>query len=1122
MRRAWPAARIARACCALGVSAALGGDPGPPAPAPAEAPPAVRGVVRDAAGVPLGGATVRVLPLPPDAASGDRAGQVALAPWVATTAEGGAFRADGLDGSVFRVRVEAPGHAPASLPHVPRGQSIDVRLERGKLVRGRTLVEGSTTPIPGARVELCDQGAVPFSAAACGRVSSDERGEFVFDGAPDGPLYVRATAALHAASRALRVEPGVDPIGIGLGPGAWIRGVVHDHRDVPLEGARVRVTREGGTRDLLSPEIWPITSDAAGRFVVPGLAAGEGHVLHAERPDRPAARTEPFPIEPGHDLELRVRMPAAAALTLALVAPERKPVPDVTLFLQQAGSADDFGPLASAVPATSVARGHDGSFTIHGLEAGRFDLLVVPVRYAELRRNGVELVPGETTDLGALTLDEGRTIAGRVIDPEGEPIEGAAVRAWDGGPLESAREATSGSEGGFEIAGLRTGSITLHVEAQGFLPGQLRVEEGLEEAEVVLQPAAGLAGRVETSDGEAPPAFVVLVHAEAAGAAGPVGLVKQQSFSVGDGAWRIDDVGVGRYTVEVRAAGWAPGRRRGVEASAGEATEVPLIVLPRGLVVSGSVEVEDDGSPLAGATVAARQGAGFIPEATPERPAVVTDERGRFELAGLEPGPVTLRASYPGFAPSEIALELGPDSPLDEVRLALKAGGRLTGTVRDRDGLPLPDRTLLLTRGSDVLGGADESAVTGADGTYDFPHVVAGSHTLRLLPASQDGFEVVTKTAVVSEGGIAVVDFEPEASIRLSGFVLDDERPLAHAQLFFTPASGLQLAGVKLARADGDGRYEVALDAPGRYRVMVQTGVTGGSSTEVDVPEERDVVRDIALASAGISGTVTDEDGAPVPGAAVAARPEVESEPLGEALLIAETDDAGRYAIQGLADGVYRVTAVASGYRVGEVHPVTVDAARGTLTVDLRLEGGRRLHGLVVDPQGRGIAGAYVFGASSASPDPLNPASAETDVNGAFEMTSPADGPLDLSVFAAGWAPSLARGLVPDERGEHEPIVLHVRPGGRLRVQVVDHEGHPVAGVHLLARPVPAFVGSEIGRLLRPPPPTDAAGVAWIELLSRGNWEIAIVGQSDVAPLVVPIDDGAEREALLRLPASPW
>jgi len=76
--------------------------------------------------------------------------------------------------------------------------------------------------------------------------------------------------------------------------------------------------------------------------------------------------------------------------------------------------------------ALSDAQGH---FEVGGLAPGRARLEVSPADKLPLRREPLLLAPGDARDLGDVVVSTGVVISGRVLDQDGQVLEGAQVEA---------------------------------------------------------------------------------------------------------------------------------------------------------------------------------------------------------------------------------------------------------------------------------------------------------------------------------------------------------------------------------------------------------------------------------------------------------------------------------------------------------------------------------------------------------------------------------------------------------------------------------------------------------------------------------------------------------------------
>jgi uncharacterized membrane protein YgaE (UPF0421/DUF939 family) len=141
--------------------------------------------------------------------------------------------------------------------------------------------------------------------------------------------------------------------------------------------------------------------------------------------------------------------------------------------------------------------------------------------------------------------------------------------------------------------------------------------------------------------------------------------------------------------------------------------------------------------------------------------------------------------------------------------------------------------------------------------------------------------------------------------------------------------------GQQAARAEAgpDGAYWLDAPAPGAYVLLTAAGSHQPAATTVIVPQQANgsTVVNVILAATGgrLTGMVAAST-RPVPGARVTLL-----DTAGKAVAAADTDEAGRYAIEGLPDGEY--TAVASGYPPA-ASTLHIAEGEGTVRHDIELK----------------------------------------------------------------------------------------------------------------------------------------------------------------------------------------
>lgn len=193
-----------------------------------------------------------------------------------------------------------------------------------------------------------------------------------------------------------------------------------------------------------------------------------------------------------------------------------------------------------------------------------------------------------------------------------------------------------------------------------------------------------------------------------------------------------------------------------------------------------------------------------------------------------------------------------------------------------------------------------------------------------------------------------------------------------------------------------------------------------------------------------------------------------------------------------------------TGPDAGRVEIAGAAPATEELAAPVEAPAGPRLHGRVLDPNGRPIAGATViagdgrgFPLDVVGPVPrfLKRARAETDAEGRYELAGLAAGSLRMLVRAPGFAPSEEADVpVPDTATfELEDVVL--QPGALLTGVVVDPDGTGVPGAKLyLESPgdfrMRAFLSEDME--VRPSAVTDPGGRFRIDELALGAWNLRI------------------------------
>ena len=250
------------------------------------------------------------------------------------------------------------------------------------------------------------------------------------------------------------------------------------------------------------------------------------------------------------------------------------------------------------------------------------------------------------------------------------------------------------------------------------------------------------------------------------------------------------------------------------------------------------------------------------------------------------------------------------------------------------------------------------------------------------------------------------------------------------------------------------------------YRGQAQVGIVadGYQATTAMVTADRlrsaDGV-DIALTpSALLSGNVVDASGSPVAGAWLWVQPSAASGgwTIGPGAWKATSASDGSFFIAGVASGhAYNLHAEANGYarRTLAIPAAPEGATRDTVRVILVR--GRRVHGIIADPQDAPIPGAEVAlqpvaatGDGGYSWDATARKTSVTDARGAFEFPGTRAGRHELTANHPDHVRVLATAFdVPSGEGAEDVGTLTLEVGAAIEGIVRDFQRRPVAGAQV-------------------------------------------------------------------------
>lgn len=944
-------------------------------------------------GKPIAGALVQVEPTP-------RMRRGPPATWRAARQ----FAVSGPDGAVHLARsasdsldlsAAADGYAVAARSQA-RGSKAILVLDRGRALPLKILAaDGAPASGVLARVGPSSHpvGFTDDAGQMTLRLPGDAKTPVHFD-APGG-----SQLSIHLAASP---TPDAKPRTITLPAVRTLSGKVIDALSrQPVPGALVWERREDRAGSLTDGAgLFSRTAAAQSPARLNALARG---YLSADLPD----------VAPGAAAPVIALRPAAAVEGKVTDA-DGRPVARAELTVQRAPAGFGPGPGrqirrmffgGGALQRPEAWSRDDGSFHLGGLDPETpSDLLAQAKGFAPATVELLGLAPRRTKPGVVVTLTRGASLTGLVVDEKGQPIRGAEISlepsSRDGSPgawlrvFESARaeqttKGVSDGDGRFTVENISPGFYGVAARCRGFATTTAPARDLKEDAPVdigriVLEPGVTVDGKVVDKSGR--PIEGAQISAGSRDLRGAVfarllGGGQPDAVTGSDGRFSIPDRRRGeKLEISADREGYASASLTGV-------TAPPLQPLTITLATSSAIEgrvVDADGKPALGATVMiGRQrarGALMMTAMIGTLHASDADEDGRFRVEDLEPGPVTLRASAPGFKDSRLdSLEIPEGKDLTNVTVTLTAGASLSGHVMGSDGNPAIGAEVAPV-GDDAGGpgrGPGARTQTDGDGYYMLDGLGPGQTSIE---ATAEGSPRAVRDIELKPGS-NVLDLQFQGGQDVAGRVVDESGqgvPRADVRL---PSSTSPWGGASAVTAE-DGSFRLTGVMDGDYQLTASaSGYAATAPVPVTVSGQPVAGLEVRLAAGGV-----------ITGSIAGAAPE----DLPNMTVLAFRSGMGRNSLAGTPDasGVYRVEHVAPGDWVVNALLSSPDGsqrtARGTVTLpegqaeaqlDLKFDAGFALTGRVV------LGSAAVPGAWVAVQGPgRGGAGVQTDMDGRFRV----------------------------------------------------------------------------------------------------------------------------------------
>jgi hypothetical protein len=563
--------------------------------------------------------------------------------------------------------------------------------------------------------------------------------------------------------------------------------------------------------------------------------------------------------------------------------------------------------------------GKGGVFGFEGLDGEPFAVEAsalehLPVRLTWGGARGEQRGPELIIELRA----GGARMSGSVVDAGAGPVPGAIVQVNP--ELGSPAFAIADRSGAF-VAYVAPGSVELFAAADGYAPARRRAVAPSDGLKIVMAPGGTMAGRVvEEKSGRLIPDLdlTLLGHGATAGRA--------STKTLADGTFRFSHLSPGSYDLAADPAPWT-GALDGIYVGAGESTEVVLTVAAASTLTG---ELRVGGTPCTD---------GVVTLLGPRPSTAPVGEDGIARIAGLPAGHyrADLRCRGARQASDELDVELGRDLSRT---WDLEPGASVRGLVVGPEGAPRSGSRVRISADAD---GASQECATQSGGVFECSGLAPGSyHCWAARDSGEPLSEPVAATADVAGPASIVIRVFGSGSIQVR-FTSRDPRELSDLPVYVKRDHALLME----ARPLGEGRY-LADNLPlGSYDVIVGARVDRPAATvHLARDGESQTVEIAAPAKAILFGRVLDERDTPVPNAWVQAENDQALLPAPGGASTALTDASGRFTIEGLLAGTYRLKVESS---TGEA---VADSVTTGVESTLRLRTYGEIGGKVVDQAG--------------------------------------------------------------------------------------------------------------------------------------------------------------------------
>ncbi|MEO8700671.1 MAG: sigma-70 family RNA polymerase sigma factor [Kofleriaceae bacterium] len=403
--------------------------------------------------------------------------------------------------------------------------------------------------------------------------------------------------------------------------------------------------------------------------------------------------------------------------------------------------------------------------------------------------------------------------------------------------------------------------------------------------------------------------------------------------------------------------------------------------------------------------------------------------------SGSNPAPiaVTPAKSEPSGPPGRVLEVVHDDDP--------KGALRLEGQVIDEHDAPVGGAHVAIDANPPIIVDSE------TDGSFTIEGLIPRDY--RLEATAGDGYAGPARLRLTTKTEPVTLRLRRGGSVDVVVTAVTGGKPIAGAEVelrsTLTWHAKSDANGVAQLRGVGAVWAPLAVKADGFAPGGLMLGTSGDPAAPARVA--------IALAGgAAIAGRVIDDTGKPVDGARVVATSASDPFPLIDARRdgVATKSD-GTFTIPTAAAGTWRLTASQGDHAPATSAPITVDGLHARSGVELKLEAGGVIRGVVRDKAGQPVASAEIRVVTRGHVDWRARRQALSGADGTFAITGLARRAMDVVASHDSGASAIA----PADLGAKPEVevTLALDVVGVLEGMVVDKAGTPIGDAQVIAEP---------------------------------------------------------------------